>query len=170
MSKGLVFAVMGLLIVIAILVIVWVVKQPRDKAKQPASMTEEPKIDWDQTREISTVLVIYAAETGIDPVPASVPRYVAHDLRRHDPKGDVLLPDVAPYDSLLDKEDFLEQVDKDLVKHAASAGIVNELKKIRAWAEKLSGPFCYLLEPPQIAGDGTARAQALRALYPEDYK
>jgi hypothetical protein len=115
---------------------------------------------WDRRN----TLVFYAvASTDAEPKPGT-PSYVAKDFMEWDRKNEVFIVDGAPYLSELTIQDFRQEIQQALNNPKFSSGIKERLQKILAWAEGTKMAYIlYQQEPPEMAGDGTARKKAMAA-------
>ena len=125
---------------------------------------------WDNR----TTLVFYALpDDERDPV-AGTTSLVLDGWEHIDPDNRVFLSDGAPYLTVLDRDDLLETIGlrkreldsgRYLDKDTARIGkAINWLDQLSSWVRQTGQPwFAYQLEPPEMAGDGTARAKGLAA-------
>jgi hypothetical protein len=109
---------------------------------------------WDGDRR--TVLVVYAlASSRGDPSPGT-PAFVFGELPALDP--DLLRADRAPYITGVGASHLHRELDHALARTDLPADVRDDLRALRDWTVRVGSPaFGYQLEPPRIAGDGTAR-------------
>lgn len=111
-------------------------------------------------REQRNILVVYALADGqSEPVPGT-PAWVVGDLGALE--ADLLLSDAAPYITVTSDADLLSCLDRGIARAGVAAAQRDALREAREWAVRVGAQwFGHQLEPPLIAGDGTARALGL---------
>jgi len=107
-------------------------------------------------------LVFYALEGYNDePVPKtpSLVLPVAKEVANR-----LFSPDSAPYLTLLDRDQFFEELARVQAKKSLGPEERAVVDSVRQWFQGLPAKACaYQMEPSAIAGDGTARMEGLKA-------
>ena len=105
-------------------------------------------------------LVFYAVRADDDEPDAAISTLVPNTIGSQD----VFVADIAPYLTMLDREQFEDELTMAGHKAQGDALKMSLLREVQTWFESHDAQWIlYQLEPPLIAGDGTARARGLAA-------